>query len=467
MSLPSIEFLQEQARRLVAYMGDKHRFRLKPASSLEAVAAEYGFHDWNTLRAMAAREEAASHPALPPQMPQHTFPLTWTRNGMADFSVSSNDWFRHTLAIGGTKTDRQAWLQQHWVAQVERKGAGVFINTFGGDIPPDVCDLLNDEGLLVMLAPAADEQMFRTRQAATGRTYQFCGQPGKGALASALHLNLMADMAPDEIASMLVEILFRTEEHAGADYYRQTSHYLLSIVVQAMHAAATPVTLNGLLDVFDGGGPAGLLRLMHSLDPESPAGKQLSLFLAHFLSKGEVFREKDWALNVGVPLHGLRRLSDSGWAHTLFSDRPDARGLFTLLQQGKCLVIEGPDGSDGRPEKSVLYALRSAIARRLMLPREDKAQGWVFALSELDKYWVPALATMVEQSRSSRTALLMTTRDTGAFKGHPIGQRLLDNVWNQLHLSGCPRERLLELVEQLAHRPVLAQPGRITATLGI
>lgn len=45
----STEILKAQAARLVKYLSEHHKFRLKQSSSLEAIAALHGMRNWNTL----------------------------------------------------------------------------------------------------------------------------------------------------------------------------------------------------------------------------------------------------------------------------------------------------------------------------------------------------------------------------------------------------------------------------------
>jgi hypothetical protein len=45
----STENFKAQAARLVKYLSEHHRFRLKQSSSLEAIAAVHGMRNWNTL----------------------------------------------------------------------------------------------------------------------------------------------------------------------------------------------------------------------------------------------------------------------------------------------------------------------------------------------------------------------------------------------------------------------------------
>jgi hypothetical protein len=454
VSLPSIDVLQEQANRLVKYMGDKHRFRLRPASALEAVAAQYGHPDWNTLRAMAARAEEPAVPAspvvsnsltLPHLAPANTFPLTWT-HGRPDFTVNANDWFRHTVTIGGSKEERRTWLQQHLVEHLDRGCAGAFINAFDGKMPEEVREELHARGLLIELAEA-EGPMFLTRHGELERSTPFAPRSG---VSVGLAVNLMADMDPDEVASLLLTHIFCTGENAGADFYRQAAHYMLTVVVHAMREAKLPVTLRGLLDLFPDRRPDGLLLLARSLDPDSVASKNLEVLLTAVMDKGESIREQVWELRFGVALHGLSRLGNSAWAHTLFSDKTGAKGLFSLLQEGKCLVIEAPKSADGRPEKAVIHAMRAALSRRYMLSREEKEQGWLFAFGEVDRYFAHPLYRMAEMARSGRIALLMTAA------GPSLPRDFMDNVWNKLHLSGRGLDWQMELLEQRAKH---AGPG--------
>ncbi|MNR71827.1 putative type II secretion system protein E [compost metagenome] len=65
----SNEHLKAQARRLGEHLVAKHGVRLKHAALLEAVAAQYGHPDWNTLTALAS-----APPAPVPQPTQAPLP---------------------------------------------------------------------------------------------------------------------------------------------------------------------------------------------------------------------------------------------------------------------------------------------------------------------------------------------------------------------------------------------------------
>lgn len=454
MSLPSIPFLKEQANRLVAYLGDKHRFRLRSASALEAVAAMYDKPDWNTLQAMSARDSAPGTEAMssPHRGQPNTYPLTWTTHGHPDFKVDANDWFRHTLAIGGRPDTRRSWLLEHLEAQLERAGAGVFLNACGPAAPSNLRDALPAELTVIDLRISAPLmlQSLAGKVTTPGIKLQWQVQDSG--------VNLLADLEPGEASSMLCRMLLVSDSD---DYYRQAANYGLQVVIGAMQAARMPVTLANLVTMFSKGQPDSLYLLMAGLDVESPQRKALELLLDMYMGKAGERAENTWASHYYVLATALERALSMYWSPGLFSGSPDATGLFTRLCQGQRLVIEGPERSDGAIEHAVHDALRAAISRRLMMSREETAQGWVFGLAEIDNPSSPqaTVARMAELARSARVALLLTTSNERMLKDQIQG-----NVWNRVYLNGCSREALFEWVQQLEHRPVLMQPGRISAS---
>jgi hypothetical protein len=72
---------------------------------------------------------------------------------------------------------------------------------------------------------------------------------------------------------------------------------------------------------------------------------------------------------------------------------------------------------------------------------------------------------MLEQGRQAHVAILMTARDSQDLSHPPVGQAVLGNVCNTVHLRGCSPERLAELLASIGDGPVLVQPGRLTASL--
>lgn len=435
MSVPTLAFLKDQATRLTAYMGDNHRFRLRAASALEAVAAMYRQADWNTLQALATRDEQ-SLPASKPLVSSLTSrPLCWDEHDVPFEWLTESDWYRHSATIGGAKETRARWLVQHFAFHRENGGAGVFLNADESLLAADVRAEMQADGTLVNL------------------------RDPRGAV-----LNLMDGYDAHEIASLLCAVLLRRDETTkGPDFYVQYANYIFTVVVGALQTAGHRVSLPTLMKVFGPGCDGSLRQLSSTLPADALAKKELDVFLdSHTGSKGSF--DNTWNSVYRVVFEALQRLSRCDWAYRVFSDSPSARGLHESLQAGSCLFVVTAEDGDGLPEVAFCYAMRNAMALRLSQPSEARQPGWVFGLGEMQGYCRPPLMRMFEQGRSARVALLCTLRDSSV-RAHSARELVADYARNQLHLDGCSRARLLELAEGLVNRPLLVQPGRL-ATLG-
>ena len=77
----SNELYKAQAARLVKYLSEHHKFRLKQSRSLEAIAAIHGMRNWNTLIAQTERrlpvQSDTEQRSVPPDAP--TFDAGWSK----------------------------------------------------------------------------------------------------------------------------------------------------------------------------------------------------------------------------------------------------------------------------------------------------------------------------------------------------------------------------------------------------
>jgi hypothetical protein len=431
VSLPSVEFLKDQATRLVTYLGDKHRFRLKPASALEAVAAMYDKHDWNTLHGMAQRNPALASAAAPPS--SATYPVTWDARYEPALTVSADDWFRHTLAEGGSALTRRDWLEQQLMAHMQRGAPGVFVNVFGAE------------------------------RAGVRDIYGELSQAGGAGAARALLVNVLAEMEPEEIGAMFVALSFPVGESSADSYWQQAAQRVVAVAARALREVGEAVTLAGLAALFPLQGPPAALELLEARMAAGATKAHLASILLSNTSPHGEFSANTWSAHYGLLARGLARLQGERWTEHFFAGAA-ASGLYSLLAQGKCLGVEWPDRAGERAGVAVLHALRSAVCKRLQAPREEKQTAWTIALGEVATYIDSPLIGMVEQGRSARVAVLMTARDSGEVGTRPAGQRVLPNVWNTVHLRANP-DRLAELLARIGDGPILVQPGKLTAPL--
>lgn len=420
-SLPSIAFLKAQAERLTSYLGDKHRFRLKSSSALEALAKMYQQPDWNTLQALAGRDAPSMDALCSPE----SFPLTW-RDGRPDLTVNANDWYRHTLVVGGDLLERRTWLQQQLAQQLTRKSPGLFLNAFGDEMPADLREHLKAEGLLINL-----------RQSTT---------------AGSLSLNLLADLPCDALGHMLIEIAYPDWRNEDAFWYEQAS-FVLTLAARLMRETRADVTLAALMTLITES------KLETLLSKVSPERKDAMLLLADYVLPQDKVLQRVRGMIAAI----ASTLNAQPELRLLFSENARAPGLQTLIAKGRCLVIEAPEDSTGSTENAVIRAWKATIENRILQPREAKQVGLVFGLGEVNGYLRQPMVRLLDQSRSARCAMLMTAPDVEPLKRSQAGELLLDNVRNQVHFNPDVPKLLRQLeVRNGPSKVALAQPGSLT-----
>lgn len=422
MSLPTVEALKAQAGRLVSYFGDKHRFRLKLSSALEAIAAIYHQPDWNTLQALASREAAPA----PSTVAAEHYPLDWGPYGVDRGMVPRNDWQRHSLALGGHISLRQAWLQRHLIGQLTRGGTGVFINVFGGWPAAEARGILADQVTFLDL----------------------------GDLRAPVSVNLLGDLPAEVVAGLLVGAL---DHQLDGDYWRAVCRQTIEVLAAALASAGQTVTLASI---------AGALRdyAQDSLNwlttacAEGSAAQHLAAMLGQDARVAGVSRS--------LAAQVLKTLE--GWqTHPclamLFSPNPKAPSLYSMLTGERCVIIEMADQDSNRmmhlQGALLLPVIRHAVSESLMVPHQDRgAHPRVVALGEAPAYITSGVGMIAAQGRSAGWTLLLSAADESAFV--PKHREVLANIWNKVYVAGMPEDAIEELVARLRTSPVAVSPGR-------
>lgn len=424
MSMPSVVALKDQANRLVAYLGDKHRFKLKLSSALEAMAAIHKQRDWNTLQALAAAAEAPA----PAVAADAQFPVAWGAQGQP-LNVNRADWLRHTLATGGSSQDRRAWCLQQLYAQVARGGSGVFVHAFGGLLPADELS----ERLTVLDLGAA-------------------GGP---------EYNALRGLDPDEVAAMLVPVLYSGDASPGADYQKQLANYTITVLVGALQESQEPITLGGLVGLLSARSGEAVQRLGECC-PAGAARQQLGVFL-------DQYRSKDGGLrgNFGELAGRLAMLQATPFARRILSSNPQAPGLLDLIAGPRCVVVEldqqAPIRDVARQGAVLLAVIRALASRRASLPLASRGGvPQTVLLCEVQAYLQLSVTRLVEHGRSMGMSMLLTAPSETALAATSVGYVILANCWNRLHLGGLAKAQAVVLLERLtAEHPVLVSPTTV------
>lgn len=429
--LPTVDFLKDQANRLIAYMGDKHRFRLKAASAYEAVAPQWREHDWNTLCARAAAVTPTESRVGSSQLAEpHHYALDWGQYG-GEFSVPRNDWQRHVLTQGGDAVERRDWLQRQFVAQLERDSLGVYINLFGGQIPTGFLQVTQDQPIRIL---------------------DLGGELGG-------ECNLLAGLPAVQAAAVLMGALPRFSD----PFWRKLVSSSLSTVIEVLLATGANITLARIAREFgslayDCGESllaacpdVPVLTPMQGLrDLLGPKGSVTNAYRALFQNVSEDFER--W-----LKQPGLRRL---------FAEEMTAPSLLDLMTGRESLLIE-MDAQESDALVNLQGALLigvacAAVARSHEVPRAQReTHSRVLALAEAQKYLPPSFVRIPEQGRSAGWTVLMTVPDETLLKRRFI-EDVLGNIWNRLYLGGLPDGAVSGLASRLTvAESVVVSPGRI------
>ncbi|MEX3983637.1 hypothetical protein AB4Y45_32165 [Paraburkholderia sp. EG287A] len=427
--LPPLEFLMEQANLLIAYMGDKHRFRLRAASSLEALAAIYRVKDWNTLKALAERAERPQRARE--GAPQERYPLDWGPYGER-MHVPRVDWQRHVLAEGGSVEKRRAWLQRHLAGQVERSGAGVFVNIFGGAITAAERAALSDHAQVLDLSS------------------------GHGPAC-----NVFADMPVELVAEMVMAAL--RPRLSGDVFWYARVMAAITTVLKVSEATGACITLSSLsFDVKQLAYDCG-----RALLAASPPGDARAAAQALFDSlRGGAAADSMRRLLVEAA-EDLDELQRTPGIEGLFAASARAPSLLSLVQAPQCLVVEMAAQDSERAVRvqgaALQYVVREAVSRSIALPRDAREpHPRVIALSEGHRYLEPAFGRVLEQGRSAGWTALVTIPDDDSLRQISSGflgitgnvwnrtaLSLVGNVWNRVYLGGLPQHVLDDVIARM------------------
>lgn len=291
--------------------------------------------------------------------------------------VSREAWLQHTLATGNT----QAWLRHQLIAQQQRQGAGVFVNTLATRSSKDVLPPLPDT--LVQLD---------------------LDSPATGPYA----INLLADLSPDAVATTLLAALpdYAPDLAPLATFQRNQLFQCLTTLADTLLQLGDTLTLPALLAPLQTSDGSAL----HTLLSRCPEGSRLQAQMQKLL---RVLTNREGHLDVGLTHQNLvADLSDllaTPGGTLLFSANPSAPSIGALLNQGNCLALEKVTPALVR---LLLPVLTATIARRAPDRHTRFAPPWVLGLGDIGQYPRHQLLPLLHQGRSTQVAVLFTTRET-------------------------------------------------------
>jgi hypothetical protein len=244
----------------------------------------------------------------------------------------------------------------------------------------------------------------------------------------------------DEIASRLMNLQNSTEGSPGADHYRQTANYALTVLIGALKAARRRFHFLDLAVLMQSG------RAMTELERMVPPGSSEKMALQVFLDQ---FRKKNMKGVVELDMERIKSVL-GGMAGRIAGFSQDKFGqvfntytpeidLTDIVLNNKCLYVAlptmGKDTAALNLAKMVLSDLRTAVYRAQKLPELQRPNPpfLVFA-DEMGSYVLPGISRVFEQARSASIAMMPAFQSFAnlAAVSKDFTDMLIQNIWTKV-----------------------------------
>jgi ABC-type oligopeptide transport system ATPase subunit len=243
----------------------------------------------------------------------------------------------------------------------------------------------------------------------------------------------------DEISSRLMNLQPSTESSPGADFYRQSAAYALTVLIGALKAAKRRFHFLDLAILLQSG------RAMAELERMIPPGNEkmaLQVFLDQFRKrnqKGAVEMDMDRIKTVlGGMVGRLAGFSQDKFGQVFNTYTPEI-DLTDIVQGNKCLYVALPTmGKDTQAlslAKMVLSDLRTAVYRtqKLTVNQRPSPPFLIFA-DEMGSYVLPGISRVFEQARSASIAMMPAFQSFAnlATVSKDFTDMLVQNIWTKV-----------------------------------
>lgn len=409
----SLESFKKQAGRLVAYLGEHHKLRLKYSGALEAIAAVHGVRNWATLQSKGVPAEApTSAPARGRGTSIGGMPLVW-QGRVPKLFVSQADWSRHTLAEG-VPYYTLSWLEEHLLNCQRTSAGGVFINVVEGGQLPLIVDLHRQDGE----ALAAPEY------------------------------NLFAALTPDEVVEVLMQAYPVRPSGTVEGHIRGLCRLALVRILPTDIPPHESLSLSALLLALR---PAALRYHM----AEDPQLAEVLNSLVQVSSGGSANDERFmWALDraFGPLTKALQYLKGGQYGPALFSSKGFAQGARSVVDcfaRGDLLHVTLPDDEAHSVLRSMWMEVMHQAVRRKAAYEGGREKQVVLGIGRSKHFAGPVLESFAMQGRSQNLVLLLSTGSELELRQSQVGQRILANVQNRLRLGPPTAEEIDEILSEL------------------
>ncbi|MHB1666152.1 type IV secretory system conjugative DNA transfer family protein [Thiomonas sp.] len=354
----------------------------------------------------------------PPMMGSAGLRAGYTRDHSRPVDIANDLWMRHTAIIGQSGVGKTTLGEFLLWQQIVRGGGFIFI-----DAKLDF-ETRNKLAHMMWLAGREDEfYVLNVSDPAQSNTY-----------------NPLLSGDADEVASRLLNLLPSAENNPGADYYRQSANYALTVLIGGLKAANYRYHYGDLTILLQS--PRALAELERMIPPGAERAT-FQVFIDQYKRKppggGPVQIDLNQLKQVLGGMSGRIAQFAQGQFGQVFNTYAPEIDLIDIVVNNKALYVMLPTMSKDTAAlnlgKMIMSDLRTAVARVQGMPERDRPNPpFIVFADEMGSYVMPGISRLFEQARSAQICMIPAFQSFAnlAVVSPEFADMIIQNTWNKI-----------------------------------
>jgi len=349
----------------------------------------------------------------------------YTRDNNLAADVADVFLTRHTAIIGQSGVGKTTLGEYLLWQQIARGGGFVFIDA---KLDADTRDKL---GFMMDLAGrSADMYLLNVDNPENSNSY-----------------NPILQGDSDEVASRLLNLLPSADNNPGADFYRQTTNYALTVIIGALQASKRRYHFQDITILLQSG--RALAELERMIPPGTPQRMAYQLFLDQFRKKTKegVTIDVDRVKQVLGGMAGRMATFAQGKFGRVFNNYAPEIDLTDIVINNKCLYVMlptmGKDTAALNLGKMILSDLRTAVYNVQALKKIYRPNPpFVVFADEMGSYVMPGIARLFEQARSANICMIPAFQSFANLSvvSPDFSDIIVQNTWNKVFFKFASKD---------------------------
>lgn len=356
-----------------------------------------------------------------------TFPKTmgvdglrmgYTRDRSLPLDIENDSLMRHTAIIGQSGVGKTTLGEYLLWQQIVRGGGFIFI-----DAKLDFDTRNKLARMMEIVGRPSEFYVLNVSDPANSHTY-----------------NPLLDGDQDEVASRLLNLMPSAENSPGADYYRQSSNYALTVIIGALKAANVRYHYGDLAILLQS---TRALAELERMIPPGPERATFQVFIDQYKRKppggGPIQVDLNQLKQVLGGMSGRISQFAQGKFGQVFNTYAPEIDLYDIITNNKALYVMLPtmakDTAALNLGKMIMSDLRTAVARvqELTVSLRPKPPFQVFA-DEMGSYVMPGIARLFEQARSANVCMIPAFQSFANLSvvSPDFADIIIQNTWNKV-----------------------------------